>query len=267
MLAFIKIETPVKNNNQKEIIYQEIQPNSNLSTFVKSFWSFENTENKAQNYSILPDGCFDLLIYFKENKEKEIYLTGLWDKNIAVSIPAKTKILAIRFKPISAEYIIKTKIADLLNSMISVSSEKLIFLENLNTDYQSLKIFATSNAIKIQSILGAGNVIDTRRERVFDLLFKNNGVISIKEISEKSFWSNRQIRRYFKENYGLTIKKYANILRINSTFKGLTNGEHYPQTEYFDQSHFIKELKKYTGENPKTLIKNKNDRFLQLSTK
>ncbi len=257
----------MKSENAKEIIYKEIKVKGKLSTFVKSFWYFENKENKTQNYSILPDGCFDLLIYFKENKEKEIYLTGLWDKNIDVSIPAKTKILAIRFRPISAEYIIETKIVDLLNSMISISTEKIGFIGNLNTDYQSLESFAASNTAKIQSILGTEKGIDIRKERVFDLLFKNKGVVSIKEISEQAFWSNRQIRRYFKENYGLTIKKYANILRINSTYKDLANGKHYPQTEYFDQSHFIKEIKKYTGENPKTLIKNKNDRFLQLSTK
>ena len=38
-----------------------------------------------------------------------------------------------------------------------------------------------------------------------------------------------------------------------------------PQTDYFDQAHFIKEIKKYTGTTPKELHKNKNDRFLQLS--
>jgi len=257
----------VVNNNKKNIIYKEIKPDKRLSTFVKSFWYFENNEIENQNYSILPDGCFDLLIYFSENKEKEMFLTGLWDKNIEVNIPAKTKILAIRFKPISAEYILEKKITSLLNSMITVSTDNYKFIETLDTNYQNLDLFASTNIMKIQSILGTEKGIDTRKEKVFDFLFNNNGVISIKEISEKVFWSNRQIRRYFKENYGLSIKKYANILRINSTYKDLAKGEHYPQTEYFDQSHFIKEIKKYTGEKPKTLIKNKNDRFLQLSTK
>lgn len=255
------------NNKQINIIYKEIKPDKRLSTFVKSFWYFENKEVENQNYSILPDGCFDLLIYFSENKGKEIFITGLWVKNINVNIPAKTKILAIRFKPISVEYILEKKIANLLNSMITVSSDNFKFIEKLDTNYQNLDLFASSNIIKIQSILGTEKGIDIRKERLFDFLFKNNGVVSIKELSEKVFWSNRQISRYFNENYGLSVKEYANILRINSTYKDLAKGEHYPQTEYFDQSHFIKEIKKYTGVKPKTLIKNKNDRFLQLSTK
>jgi AraC-like DNA-binding protein len=39
-----------------------------------------------------------------------------------------------------------------------------------------------------------------------------------------------------------------------------------PQEDYFDQAHFIKEIKKYTGTTPKELHKNENVRFLQLST-
>lgn len=257
----------MRSNKQKNIIYKEIKPESKLSTFVKSFWYFENNELEIQNYSILPDGCFDLFIYFKGNSGKEIFLTGLWDKNIEVSIPAKTKILAIRFKPISAEYIIEKKIAYFLNSMIKISSENFEFLKKLSIDYQHFNLFATSNTIKLQSIIGTGKGIDPRKEKVFELLHKNKGIISVKEISEQACWSNRQMRRYFNENYGMPVKKYANILRVNSTYKDLAKGQHYPQTEYFDQSHFIKEIKTHTGETPKTLIKNKNDRFLQLSTR
>lgn len=256
----------MENNKQKNIIYEEIEPDKRLSTFIKSFWHFENNEVKNQNYSILPDGCFDLLIYFNESIGEKIFLTGLWNKNIDVNIPAKTKILAIRFKPLSAEYVFQTKITSLLNSMISVSIDNYKFIEMLDTRYQNLDLFASSNTIKIQSILGTKQGIDTRKEKLFNLLFTNNGVVSIKELSEKVFWSDRQIRRYFNENYGLSIKEYANILRINSTYKDLAKGEYYPQAEYFDQSHFIKEIRKYTGVKPNTLIKNKNDRFLQLST-
>ena len=255
------------NNRRKNIIYKEIKPDKRLSSFVKSFWYFENNEVEKQHYSILPDGCFDLLIYFNEKNSKEIDLTGLWNKNIDVNIPAKTKILAIRFKPISAEYILEKKIGTILNSMHPISTTDFKFIKKLDTSYQELELFASSNIIKLQSILGTEKGIDTRKEKLFDLLFKNNGVVSIKELSEKVFWSNRQISRYFNENYGLSVKDYANILRINSTYKDLAKGENYPQTEYFDQSHFIKEIKKYTGENPKTLIKNENDRFLQFLTK
>ena len=48
--------------------------------------------------------------------------------------------------------------------------------------------------------------------------------------------------------------------------KHFKKGQLYPEQKYFDQSHFIKDLKKYTGNNPTELFENKNDRFLQLTT-
>ncbi len=255
------------NNEPKSIIYKEVKPKGKLSTFVKSFWLFENNKNEPQNYSILPDGCFDLLIYFREQSSKEINLTGLWNKKVEVSIPAKTKILAIRFKPISAEYIVRKNIINLLNCMVNNKGKDYSFIDQLDTKLQNFNLFVESNTLKLQSILATNKAIDTRKVKTFELLFKYNGVISIKELSQRVHWSNRQISRYFNENYGLSVKKYANILRVNATYNDLAKGLQYSKAEFFDQSHFIKEIKKHTGVNPKILIKNKNDRFLQLSTK
>ena len=62
------------------------------------------------------------------------------------------------------------------------------------------------------------------------------------------------------------MKDYLNIMRCNQTYKDISKNRLTPQSNYFDQSHFIKEIKKYTGATPSELKKNKNDRFLQLST-
>lgn len=42
--------------------------------------------------------------------------------------------------------------------------------------------------------------------------------------------------------------------------------DNFIEQNYFDQSHFIKDLKKHTGNNPTELFENKSDRFLQLAT-
>ncbi|HWV29535.1 MAG TPA: hypothetical protein VN038_07775, partial [Dyadobacter sp.] len=43
-------------------------------------------------------------------------------------------------------------------------------------------------------------------------------------------------------------------------------GRLFPDENYADQSHFIREIKKYAGVVPKELERNKNDRFIQFST-
>jgi len=244
----------------KEIIYTEIEPQIQLNSFIKSFWHFENNSNQTLEYSILPDGCFDFLVFNK----KRTQLTGLWNKRIDISIPKETRIFAIRFKPLAVEYLFENSISEILNSQSQ--NPKIKFVENIVTDTSEFSEFAKQNSLKIATLLGTKKGIDTRKEKVFELLFNTKGTIKISKLSEKSFWSSRQINRYFNSNFGLSAKQYASILKVFSTYKDLANGKLYPQTEYFDQSHFIKEIKKYTGTNPKELRNNKNDRFLQLST-
>ena len=249
-----------KDDKMKEIIYTEIEPQIQLNSFIKSFWHFENNSNQTLEYSILPDGCFDFLVFNK----KRTQLTGLWNKRIDISIPKETRIFAIRFKPLAVEYLFENSISEILNSQSQ--NPKIKFVENIVTDTSEFSEFAKQNSLKIATLLGTKKGIDTRKEKVFELLFNTKGTIKISKLSEKSFWSSRQINRYFNSNFGLSAKQYASILKVFSTYKDLANGKLYPQTEYFDQSHFIKEIKKYTGTNPKELRNNKNDRFLQLST-
>ncbi|HHC79045.1 MAG TPA: AraC family transcriptional regulator [Flavobacteriia bacterium] len=244
----------------KEMIYNEIEPPTQLHSFVQSFWHFENTSSRALHYSILPDGCFDLLVFQDGNTK----LTGIWNKKIDISVPKETKIFAIRFKPLAVEYLLESSIKRLLNS--SIQNPKNEFVEKMTTQTIKFSEFVAANASKIITILSTGKRMDTRKEKVFDLLFSTNGVVKVSEISEKSCWSSRQINRYFTAKFGLSTKQYANILKVFSTYTDLAKGIVYPQTSYFDQSHFIKEIKKHTETNPKELKKNKNGRFLQLYT-
>lgn len=241
---------------------REIKTSDDLSALVKSFWYYNNAETDCKDFSILPDGCFVLLIDFVDCKMKSSYLTGLWNKKIEVSVRPQTEVYAIRFKPLASEYIIKQKIADLLNTGVKIPNIKYPFLKHLDYKYQDFDSFVKSNTLILKSILETGKSIDTRKHKLFHRLYENGGAISLGRISEEVAWSDRQIRRYFNDIYGLSFKDYANILRLNSTYKDLVKGVHYTDTNYyFDQSHYIKEIRKYTGVNPKTLIKNKTTDF------
>lgn len=94
--------------------------------------------------------------------------------------------------------------------------------------------------------------------------FFKKEIFNVQELSEKVFWTSRQINRYFNLTFGLSLKDYLNILRCNQTYKDISNNKLSIQSKYFGQSHFIKEIRKYTGVTPTELKKNKNDRFLQL---
>ncbi len=107
--------------------------------------------------------------------------------------------------------------------------------------------------------------IDERKRKLFELIYASNGSISVQELSEKVYWSARQINRYFNQQFGVSLKTFCSILRFRASFQHIKDGILFPQQNYADQSHFIKEAKKLSGVSPKELHKNKNDRFIQFS--
>ncbi len=106
--------------------------------------------------------------------------------------------------------------------------------------------------------------IDNRKLKLFNLIYSEQ-FQSVKELSEMTGWSNRQINRYFNQQFGVPLKTLLNIVRCNASYPTIVEGKLYPEKVYTDQAHFIKEIKKYTENSPSQLYKNENDRFLQLS--
>ncbi len=242
--------------------YQEKHTKGFISNFIKSFWEFENTKKKC-TYEILPDGFFDLIFEFRNGLISGISLTGVWTKQIKISIPQNTKMIGVRFKLIASEYIFKQSIKELKNTRTELP---LTFLGAENLPFQNFEKFTSSLSRKIMYSLKNLKSIDNRKFELFKIIYEQKGEITVKELSERTFWSSRQLNRYFNNNFGFSLKKFCNILKCNSSFPQIANGQLFPEKDYYDQAHFIKSIKQYTGTTPKELYRNKNDRFLQLST-
>jgi AraC-like DNA-binding protein len=108
---------------------------------------------------------------------------------------------------------------------------------------------------------------DSRKQQLFELIYSSKGSLTVKELSAKVFWSSRQINRYFNQQFGLSLKVYCNILRFRASLEHIKSGKLFPEENFTDQAHFIREVKKYAGVTPGELFKNKNDRFIQFSAR
>lgn len=245
------------------MIYKELEPDKLLSDFIKNYWWFDNSTAKTLDFTILPDGCFDLIVTFDHHYQSEISLTGLWAKQVDVSIKPHTQIFGIRFKLLAVDYILQQNISLICNSKQQLKNN---FWQIDQISFKNLDNVVGQFNHKMLSILESQKGVDHRKQKLFNLLYATNGEQTVEEYSQKVFWTSRQINRYFKERFGLSLKAYCNILKCFASYKHIKKGQLHPEQNYFDQSHFIKELKKHTGHNPKQLFANKNDRFLQLST-
>jgi AraC-like DNA-binding protein len=240
--------------------FKLIKPDKSLESFIESFWSLQNQSEIDKELVVLPDGRIDLIFSLSAKETFQITLSGLETHADQALLVAGTRMFAISFKLLATEYIFKDTISNILDYARFMPPD---FWGFSASDLNDFEIFCQKASQKISSFMP--DDIDSRKQELFDLIYTSNGTVTVKELSEKVFWSSRQINRYFNRQFGLSLKAYCNILRFRASFQHIKEGKLFPQQNFADQSHFIKEVKKLSGVSPKELKRNQNDRFIQFS--
>lgn len=234
-----------------------IKPHQSISDFVYCFSSIQNLSEISEGV-IIPNGRIDLSFYQTSDHQFNISLLGLETKAKVAPKQDITTFFAINFDPLAVEYILRDSVADILDSGKKMPKDFWGFQVD---DLKDFEAFCEKATNIIQSLLP--KEIDERKLKLFKLIFETNGEISVTELSEKVNWKARQINQYFNERFGISLKTYCSILRFQASLSHIKEGKLFPQLNYYDQSHFIKEIKKLSGASPKELFKNENRRFLQ----
>jgi AraC-like DNA-binding protein len=243
-----------------ELEYKIIKPGKPLSDFVESFWFLHNRSGLAKETTGLPDGLIDILLFKSATEPFRIVQLGGLTQHEQAALSGNSLLFCISFKLLSVEYIFREPIANIINSGKILPDDFWGFNEN---DLNDFDLFCKKASHIIQSLLP--KEIDERKRKLFNLIYASKGAVTVKELSEKAFWSSRQINRYFNHQFGLSLKMYCSILRFRASLEHIAKGKLFPEEDFFDQTHFIKEIKKFAGVAPKELSKNKNDRFILLS--
>jgi AraC-like DNA-binding protein len=244
-----------------DIKYKIIKPEPSLSDFVESFWMLENNSETEKEIVVVPDGRIDIFFSFSATDPFNSIILGIETEPTKTKFAPRTKIFAVSLNLLAVEYVLHSSIAKLLNDAQLLPND---FWNIKEEDLKDFDQFCNKTTIIIKEQLQQN--IDIRKRNLFHLIYSSNGAMTVKELSEKTFWSSRQINRYFNQQFGLTLKAYCNILRFRASFQHIKDGKLFPEQNFADQAHFIKEVKKLAGVNPKKLAQNQNDRFIQFST-
>jgi len=85
-------------------------------------------------------------------------------------------------------------------------------------------------------------------------IYQSKGTIRIKELQEQLFISQSPFEKRFRKVVGTTAKKFASIVRFNSVLDHMnetkTLTEICYENNFFDQAHFTKDFKQFTGDTP-----------------
>lgn len=247
--------------SQNNIEYKFIKPAPELADFVESYWMLVNHADEAKEVIILPDGRADIFFSYSSTEDFHVTLSGLSSKAERATIAPKTKIFAVSFKLLATEYILDTSISALLNKVQYLPVD---FWGITRDDLNDFDLFCSKAAACIKA--PNRETVDVRKHALFNLIYTSQCALSIQAMAKEVNWSSRQINRYFNQQFGISLKAYCNILRFRASFEHIKEGKLFPEQNFTDQAHFIRDVKKFSGVIPKELKKNPDDRFIQFST-
>ena len=104
------------------------------------------------------------------------------------------------------------------------------------------------------------SVIDNIVKSTLDALLETKGRASINSILKDDLSKRRNMERKFAQQVGISPKQLGRIIRLQAALKMMLNNEAENLTQvayendYYDQAHFIKDFKDFTGINPKNYL-------------
>lgn len=241
----------------KKVEYKEYQESS-LKKYMMCIWSMRSYETLIEpvNNVILPDGCIDILIDFTN---KQIYFTG--NSKVTLNFPLQGNIdfMGIRIKPGVFYNIFQFDCSKVMDHLIPYNEiEKVYHLETIfeaNGYDERVSILENYLKEKVSEITidSFVTIINTISEKE-DIKFVN-------EVASYFGYSKRHLNRIFKKQCGVSLKVFLNIIRLHNCLKLIVNNESQKlislahESGFYDEAHFIKEIKKYCGISPKDLVK------------
>jgi AraC-like DNA-binding protein len=245
------------------MVFKRIDPIQEASHLVECYWIIENDNPKEMRQKIVPDGFPEIIFHFADpyrinlGKGWEIQpmslLAGQIRKYFFLENMGKASILGIKLRPTTLAFLYEIDMALLTDKVVELSIMPLRELELLVRIASSFeKRIAIAN--KYFGALDQKIISNPLREAI-SKIFKSSGMTTVKELALKSGLSERQLERQFKKHIGLSPKFYSRIIRFSSIFQlheqgnpnwlDLTYG-----AGYADQSHFIRNFKAFTGDDP-----------------
>lgn len=257
--------------------YQTFEPSAKLSAFVKCYWTLESLqETDPEKQKILPDGCMEMIFHYGdlykqylENNQTIIqpksFVFGQITSPLEIEPTGRTGIFSVRFHPEGFIPFATIPLKQMENKAVSLEDlygeeGKILESKIINTVEAQDKIAIIESFLEVR--LMCTDTIDRIVKLTVETILEINGHLSVNQLSEQLQINRKQLERKFSSVIGLSPKQLSKIIRLQATLKLLNNKEHNNLTavayesDYYDQAHFIKDFKEFTGLTPKKFYGN-----------
>lgn len=258
--------------------YQTFQPHSDLESLVKCYWTLEvPAETDAQRQRIIPDGCIEMAFILGNDIKRytsevefifqpRALVLGQTIEPFYIEPTGYVNTFAVRFYPYGFANLITTPIKNLANKETRIG---LLFEEKTAEELEQKIIQAKDTKERIEIIetfllkkFKNKGTIDSIVKSTVDTILSTKGNTSINAILKETLSKRRQLERKFVKQIGISPKQLSKVIRLQTALKLLLNKQTENLTqiayesEYYDQAHFNRDFKEFTGINPKEFLEN-----------
>ncbi|TAF31529.1 MAG: AraC family transcriptional regulator [Cytophagales bacterium] len=251
---------------------QIFEPSLELAEFVLCYWNLEGDQasTPSQN-TIVPDGTMKLIFHYADTYKHhphegasvvlpKSFLIGQLTRPYVVEPLGLTGSFVVRFHPNGFFPFTTIPIKDMENTAVPLSQlfgeegveigEKILNAQDTNERIYLIEAFLLKR-------LADKSAIDFVVKATIETILEANGKFTVQEFSQKMNINRRQLTRKISSAIGLSPKQLAKTIRIQTALKALLAKNTTSLTslayenDYFDQAHFIKDFKEFTGITPK----------------
>lgn len=247
------------------------QPSAPLQPFVQAYMVF-SADRDLTDEVFYPSCYIDVAVNISPGAAvtvignraivmPKVELLGQLTVPTRLSVKAGTVVLIARLYPFAATLFFRNSLLDFTNQSLDIDdilgNESQLLFEEMMTAGPLEQQLAVFDAFLMRRMLAS----KVRPEKVNLLrhlcnqLSLNEDQLSIRVLAAQTGLSERYLQKLFNDSIGLPPKTYFQIQRFNQSLSlvrqkevSLTSIAHH--CGYFDQAHFIKEFRRFTGITP-----------------
>jgi AraC-like DNA-binding protein len=256
------------------------QPSKRLAPLIKCYYLMEGDFGGGVSDIFFADGCAEIVInvgidfYREGKKETSAKIIGQITDPFEAKALGKGKTFGVWFEPHGLSAFVKYRQSELTNSVVPLEDvfdvAEIQFITNYLSSANIENLLPVVNQWFENKILQPKDETANRMLSHILLQLKTDPDIDLDAFCEQLNISRRYLEMVFSDKIGVSPRLLSRIFKFQSSLSRIQNNkkkltELGYELDYFDQSHFIREFKRFSGLKPSDYkqYKHRINKFIQ----